>query len=198
VRCTGNANFHTAPGAGDRNRTRGVGSGAVLVEREGLAGGRGCAVSERVDDSPTGLALDETRGYLYVADAGNNCLRRISLHADVITRFAGNCQAAFGNSGDGGPALQATLSIPFGVAVGRDGSVFIADTGNYRLREVTPGGTILALAGTGQSGFFGDGVPARQATFSAPTALAIDHSNGDLLVVDTINQRVRVLLGVSP
>jgi DNA-binding CsgD family transcriptional regulator/DNA-binding beta-propeller fold protein YncE len=162
----------------------------------GYSGDSGPATTATLD-SPIGLALDEARGFLYVADAGNNCVRRISLHAGVITRFAGNCQA-FGDSGDGGKALQATLSIPFGVAVGRDGTVFIADTGNYRLREVTPGGTILALAGTGQSGFFGDGVPARQATFSAPTALAIDHSNGDLLVVDTINQRVRALLRVSP
>jgi len=132
-----------------------------------------------------------------VADAGNNCVRRISLRADVITRFAGSCQA-FGDTGDGGPALKATLSIPFGVAVGRDGTVFIADTGNYRLREVTPGGTILTLAGTGQSGFYGDGVPARQAAFGAPTALAIDRKTGDLLVVDTLSQRVRALVLEMP
>ena len=66
------------------------------------------------------------------------------------------------------------------------------------MREVTREGTILALAGTGEGVFFGDGVPARQAAFSAPTALAIDHSNGDLLVVDTLSQRVRAVRGVSP
>ena len=162
----------------------------------GYSGDSGPAASAMVD-SPTGLALDERAGYLYVADAGNNCVRRINLRADVITRFAGSCQA-FGDTGDGGPALKATLSIPFGVAVGRDGTVFIADTGNYRLREVTPGGTILTLAGTGQSGFYGDGVPARQAAFGAPTALAIDRKTGDLLVVDTLSQRVRALVRVSP
>jgi len=162
----------------------------------GYGGDSGPATSALLD-SPTGLALDEKRGYLYFADAGNSCIRRISLHTDVITRFAGSCKA-FGNTGDGGPALQATLSIPFGVAVGRDGTVFIADTGNYRVREVTPGGTILALAGTGQGVFWGDGVPAKQAAFQGPTALAIDHWTGDLLVVDTLGQRVRALIGVSP
>ena len=75
--------------------------------------------------------------------------------------------------------------------------MFIADTGNYRLREVTSDGTILALAGTGQTGFFGDGVPAKQAVFGTPTSLAIDQSTGDLLVVDTLSQRVRAVLAVA-
>jgi DNA-binding CsgD family transcriptional regulator/sugar lactone lactonase YvrE len=162
----------------------------------GYSGDSGPAATALID-SPVGLALDEKRGYLYFADAGNSCIRRISLGAEVITRFAGSCQA-FGNTGDGGPATQATLSIPAGVAVSRNGTVFISDTGNYRVREVTSKGTILALAGTGQGVFFGDGVPARQAAFSAPTALAIDRSNGDLLVADTLSQRVRAVLGVSP
>ena len=161
----------------------------------GYSGDFGPAASGMVD-SPIGVALDERQGYLYFADAGNNCIRRISLRADVITRFAGSCQA-FGDTGDGGPALKATLSIPFGVAVGRDGTVFIADTGNYRLREVTPDGIIQALAGTGQSGFYGNGVPAKTAAFGAPTALAIDRTTGDLLVVDTLSQRVRALLGIA-
>jgi trimeric autotransporter adhesin len=162
----------------------------------GYSGDTGPAATALID-SPVGLALDEKSGYLYFADGGNSCIRRISLSSELITRFAGSC-VVFGNTGDGGPAIQATLSIPAGVAVGRGGTVFISDTGNYRVREVTPDGTILALAGTGQGFFFGDGVPARQASFSAPTALAIDHSNGNLLVVDTLSQRVRAVVGVSP
>ena len=163
--------------------------------RYGYSGDSGPAASAMLD-SPTGLALDEKRGYLYFADTGNNCIRRISLAGDVISRFAGTCQS-FGNAGDGGRALDARLSIPFGVAVGGDGTVFIADTGNYRLREVEPGGIILALAGTGQGVFFGDGVAASQASFRAPTALEIDRVTGDLFVVDTVSQCVRALIGVS-
>jgi DNA-binding CsgD family transcriptional regulator/DNA-binding beta-propeller fold protein YncE len=162
----------------------------------GYGGDTGPALTSLLD-SPAGLALDEQRGYLYLADAGNSCIRRISLTSQVITRFAGSC-VIFGNAGDGGPALQARLSIPFGLAVGRDGTVFISDTGNYRIREVTPGGTILAVAGTGQSGFFGEGSPAKAATFSGPTALAVEHSSGNLFVVDTLSHRVRAILGVSP
>lgn len=161
----------------------------------GYSGDDGPALSA-VLDSPTALGLDERHAYLYVADTGNNCIRRISLSSYVISRFAGSCEA-FGDGGDGGPAISATLSIPFGLAVGRDGTVFVADTGNYRVREVTPDGTIHALAGTGQAGFFGDGVPARNAAFSGPTALAIDRSTGDLLVVDTLSVRVRAVLGVA-
>ena len=175
------------------------GSDPVRIAGTGLYGygGDSGPATTATLDSPAGLALDEKRGYLYFADIGNNCIRRISLRAGVITRFAGSCKSS-GNTGDGGQALDARLSIPFGVAVGRDGTVFIADTGNYRLREVRPDGTILALAGTGQGVFFGDGVPASQAAFRAPTALAIDRSTGDLLVVDTLSQRVRALIGVSP
>ena len=162
----------------------------------GYSGDSGPATAAMID-SPVGLALDEKHGYLYFADGGNSCVRRVSLGADVISRFAGSC-GVFGDGGDGGPATQATLSIPAGVAVSRNGTVFISDTGNYRVREVTPDGTILALAGTGQGAFFGDGVPAARAAFSAPTALAVDRSNGDLLIVDTLSQRVRAVLGVSP
>jgi DNA-binding CsgD family transcriptional regulator len=162
----------------------------------GYGGDNGPALTSLLD-SPVGLALDEQRGYLYLADAGNSCIRRISLGAQVITRFAGSCES-FGSTGDGGPASQATLSIPFGVAVGRDGTVFISDTGNHRVREVTPGGTILALAGTGESGFSGEGTPAKTATFGGPTALTVDRSSGDLFVVDTVNHRVRAIRGVSP
>ncbi|HEV2217957.1 MAG TPA: LuxR C-terminal-related transcriptional regulator [Candidatus Dormibacteraeota bacterium] len=115
----------------------------------GYSGDSGPATAAMID-SPVGLALDEKRGYLYFADGGNSCIRRISLTADVISRFAGSCQA-FGDTGDGGPANQATLSIPAGVAVGRNGTVFISDTGNYRVREVTPAGTIVGLAGTAKA-----------------------------------------------
>lgn len=156
--------------------------------------GDGAAAQSAKLHSPVGLAVDDQRGYLYVADSGNNLIRRVDKNG-VISRFAG-AGGFYADGGDGGPALQAHLSFPFGVAVARDGTVFIADTGNNRLRQVTPSGQIEALAGTGQSGFTGDGGSASQAEFSAPEGIALDAA-GDLLVADTINQRVRELHGVA-
>jgi DNA-binding CsgD family transcriptional regulator/sugar lactone lactonase YvrE len=146
-------------------------------------------------DSPVGLALDEKRGYLYVADSGNDRIRRIELTRGIITTVAGSGDT-YGDSGDGGLAVEARLSTPFGVAVAHDGTVYIADTGNNRLRRLE-GGRIFAVAGTGVWGFAGDNGPAILARLSGPGALTFD-ADGNLLVADTFNQRVRVLPGVSP
>ncbi|HSS94424.1 MAG TPA: LuxR C-terminal-related transcriptional regulator [Candidatus Dormibacteraeota bacterium] len=161
----------------------------------GFQGDNGPAASA-VLDSPMGLALDEKRGYLYIADSGNDRIRVINLKTRTITTFAGSGNI-FGDSGDGGPAASARLKIPFGVAVAPDGSVFIADTGNNRIREVKPNGDIVAFAGTGISGFSGDGQPAGEAQFSAPEDVAVE-SNGNLLVADTFNHRIRELVRVAP
>jgi DNA-binding CsgD family transcriptional regulator/DNA-binding beta-propeller fold protein YncE len=161
----------------------------------GFRGDDGPAASAALD-SPMGLALDEKRGYLYIADSGNNRIRAVNLKTRVITTFAGSGNTA-GAGGDGRLATSAELRIPFGVAVAPDGSVFIADTGNHRIREVKPDGVIVAFAGTGISGFSGDGGPAGQAQFSAPQAVAVE-PNGSLLVADTYNHRVRELVRVAP
>jgi DNA-binding beta-propeller fold protein YncE len=160
----------------------------------GFLGDNGPAVSAELD-SPTGVALDEKRGYLYIADTGNDRIRAISLKTGVITTFAGS-GSTFGNSGDGGQAAGARLKIPFGVAVAPDGTVFIADTGNNRIREVKPDGVIVAFAGTGVSGYSGDNGPAGQAQLSAPEAVVVEPS-GRLLVADTYNHRVRELVPVA-
>jgi len=81
--------------------------------------------------------------------------------------------------------------------VARDGTIYIADTGNNRLREVMPSGTIRALAGTGTAGSAGDGGPALSAQLSAPEGIALD-GNGNLFVADTVNLRVREVIGVNP
>jgi DNA-binding CsgD family transcriptional regulator/sugar lactone lactonase YvrE len=144
--------------------------------------------------SPIGLAIDDERGYVYIADSGNNLIRRVD-KSGVIRPVAG-AGGFYGDDGDGGPALQAHLSFPFGVAIARNGTLFISDTGNNRLREVTPAGQIQALAGTGQGGFTGDGGAAGRAEFSAPEGIAVDAA-GHLFVADTINHRVRELRGVA-
>jgi DNA-binding CsgD family transcriptional regulator/sugar lactone lactonase YvrE len=142
---------------------------------------------------PVGLALDRS-GNLYIADSGNNRIRKVDPRGTVTT-FAGSDDLA-GDSGDGALAVKARLSFPFGVAFAPDGSIVIADTGNHRLRRVTAG-VIDALAGNGRSGFFGDRGPALQAELSGPEAVAFD-ARGDLFIADTENQRVREIPQVSP
>lgn len=163
-----------------------------LYAGTGVAGSRGdlgAAISAQLD-SPLGLALDDQRGDLYISDSGNNRIRKVAA-GGVITTVAGGGDS-YGDSGDGGPAVKARLSFPFGVAVRADGALFISDTGNNRLREVTPAGRILALAGSHGSGFRGDGGPASEALLSGPEAVVLD-ALGDLLVADTENHRVRKL-----
>jgi DNA-binding CsgD family transcriptional regulator/sugar lactone lactonase YvrE len=141
---------------------------------------------------PGGLAVDG-QGNLYIADSGNNRIRKVDVNGTINT-VAGSGKY-YGDSGDGGPATLARLSFPFGVAVARDGTIYIADTGNNRLREVTPAGVIVALAGTGTAGFAGDGGSARRAQLAAPEGIGLD-GKGDLFVADTVNLRVRVVTGV--
>jgi sugar lactone lactonase YvrE len=144
-------------------------------------------------DWPTGLALDK-HGNLYIADTENNRIRKVDT-LGTITTIAGDGRP--GDSGDGGPAIEARLSLPFGVAVAADGTLVIADYGNNRLREVTPSHQILALAGTKQGGFAGDNLPAITAQLSAPEGVAFD-ANGDLFVADTGNHRVREIARLVP
>jgi len=136
----------------------------------------------------SGVAVD-SNGVLYIADAGLHQVLRIDRagHQNVI---AGTGTAGFG--GDGGPALAATLNSPAGIAVDRRGNVYIADTGNNRIRAVTTDGNIQTVAGTGSAGFDGDNGPALSAVLNAPTALIIDAA-GNLWFADTANNRVRKL-----
>jgi len=170
------------------------GQGLVLVAGTDAPGfsGDGAAAKSALLDSPMGLALDEKRGLLFIADTGNDRIRRVDLKSLTITTFAGSGDT-FGNSGDAGPATSARLKIPFGVAVATDGTVYIADTGNNRIRKVTPAGIILAVAGTGVTGFAGDDGPAGQAQLSGPEAVLVA-PNGDILIADTYNQRIRKLV----
>ena len=136
---------------------------------------------------PAGVAYD-AGGNLFVADTGKNQVLEVSL-AGVTTVVAGNGVQGFG--GDGGAATVALLDGPVSVAVGADGTIYIADTGNQRIRAVA-GGVIQTVAGNGAKGFSGDGGDARLATLRTPLALATD-SGGAVLIADSGNQPVRRL-----
>ena len=139
--------------------------------------------------TPGGIAVDSA-GNLYIADSGNNRIRKVTPQG-IISTVAGNGQSAYdgdGGSGDGGPATSAQLFKPAGVAVDSAGNLYIAASG--RIRKVTPQGTISTVAGNGGYGFSGDGGPAISAEFASPVDVAVDAA-GNLYIADWVNSRIR-------
>ena len=136
--------------------------------------------------SAYGVATD-VQDNLYVLDRVRS--RIFKLDPDGIAhRIAGTGNNGF--TGDDGPAIDAQLRNPCHLVVGPRGTLFIADTGNNRVRSVTPDGIIRTIAGTGEAGYSGDGGPATEAQLSGPAAVAID-STGTLYIADFANHRVR-------
>ena len=136
--------------------------------------------------SPYGIAIDRT-GYVYVGDQQGQCVRRIAPDG-VITRFAGN--GLRGYAGDGGLAIDARLSGPNDIDFDAQRNVYIADTGNHRIRIVDSDGKITTFAGIGTAGYSGDGGPADQAQLNAPAAICFDAS-GQLYICNFGNHCVR-------
>jgi hypothetical protein len=124
---------------------------------------------------------------LYIADILNSRVRKVST-SGTITTVAGNGTPGF--SGDGGPATNARLRPPTGVAVDAAGNLYIADIFNQRVRKVSTSGTITTVAGTGIYGFSGDGGPATNARLAYPSGVAVDAA-GNLYIADQNNHRVR-------
>ena len=137
---------------------------------------------------PYGITVD-TAGNLYIVDTDNHRIRRMD-PSGTITTFAGMGVSGF--SGDNGPAVQAALRRPSGVAVDGVGNLYIADLGNHRIRRVDPSRVITTIAGTGEYGFRGDGGPALEARLASPRGLAVDAA-GNLYVADWGNHRIRIL-----
>ena len=132
------------------------------------------------------LSLDAS-GNIYVADASRSVIHKITPQG-VTTDVAGN--GTRGYSGDGGPATSATLALPSGIAVAADGTMYIGDCANERIRKVAPNGIITTIAGTGAFGFSGDGQAATAARLNCPSAIRLDPA-GDLFFVDYGNYRIR-------
>ena len=136
-----------------------------------------------------GIAADDA-GNVYIANIDNNYIRRVDA-TGTVSVIAGTPRNP-GYGGDGGPAVEAQLSYPADVALDHAGNVYIADTGNHRIRRIDATGTITTIAGTGEPGYGGDGGPAVEAKLASPFALTVDNS-GNIYVADLGNYRIRVL-----
>jgi RHS repeat-associated protein len=126
-------------------------------------------------------------GALYVADNDGHRIRAVTTDG-LIHTVAGTGTA--GSSGDGGPATQAQINSPLGIVAGADGSLFITEYDGHRVRRIRPDGRIETIAGTGQSGFAGDGGPAILARLRYPHSIALG-LDGSLYITDEGNNRVR-------
>jgi sugar lactone lactonase YvrE len=160
--------------------TRVAGTGAA-----GSSGDSGAATAATLN-APMGLAVDGA-GNLYIADTGNNKIRKVS--GGVISTFAGT--GAAGYSGDTGPAATAQLAGPEGLYLTPSGVLYVADTGNHAVRTIGVRSTAInTIAGTGKPGYTGDTTEAATATLNGPTGVAVDN-NGNVYIADTGNKVIR-------
>jgi len=158
--------------------------------RPGFSGDGGPATRAQLNE-PQGMALDQS-GNLYIADSKNNRVRIVS-PAGIINTFAGTGQISPGGAGtynDGGLATDALLHLPAGVAVDKSGNVYIADTGDDLIREVTTDGLINSIAGDSYPGYLGDGSPAATSELHSPEDVAVD-SSGNVYIADSANAVIR-------
>ncbi len=162
------------------NTVAGTGAG-------GYTGDGGPASAARLSH-PTGVAIDPG-GDLYIADEKNNVIRKVSpARGGKISTIAGTGKPGYG--GDNGPARNASLNNPTGIAADSAGNLYIADYNNNRIRKIDAAGSMTTVAGTGAKGTGGDGGPATDAQFYVPWNVTAD-SRGNLYIADFGNNKVR-------
>jgi sugar lactone lactonase YvrE len=178
-----------------RRISRGIVSTIAGTGALGYGGDNGPALAAELG-GPSGLAVD-SNGNIYFSDLYNNCVRKIS--NGIITTVAGNGTAGF--AGDNGPASSALLNLPRGLAVDSAGDIYVADSGNYRIREISHG-VITTVVGNGvQGGSLGLGGPATSASLSGAFSVTVDASGNlylgspQYLLLEVENEIITVIAG---
>jgi hypothetical protein len=191
VKLDGAGNFYIADSSNDAIRVVNAATGIIwtiagIGGDSGYSGDGGPATQAHLA-YPSAIAFDGNHA-LYISDTGNNVIRKVDLTTGIITTVAGTGTAGY--SGDGGPAISGQLNYPWGIALGGDGSLYIADLSNNRIRKVSTAGVITTAVGTGGRGYGGDGGQATQAELNVPAGVLMDVA-GNLFVADSGNQLVR-------
>ena len=164
--------------------SQGAGTVTTLAGTLGVAGSADGTGSAAEFSNPSGLAVDGS-GNIYVADTGNDTIREIT-PAGAVTTLAGN--PGYSGSADGSGSA-ASFYNPSGIAMDGSGNIYVADTGNDTIREITPAGAVTTLAGSPGSYGSADGV-GTAAKFANPSGIAVDGS-GNVYVADTSNCTIR-------
>ncbi len=190
-------NLYIAETGANRIRKVNLASGIITTVAgngtAGYSGDHGAAIAAALN-APAGIEANAA-GDLFIADTGNNVIRRVDAFSGTIVTIVGTGTAGY--SGDHGDALQAELQAPQGIAVDTTARLYIADTGNNVVRTVDPvTNVITTIAGTGNTGFSGDGGPAGSANLNHPAAVTADAA-GNVYVADTGNARVRKIYSQS-
>jgi DNA-binding beta-propeller fold protein YncE len=168
----------TFAGSGERGFADGIGIEAKFDAPKGPDAGPGGKI-----------AIDDDRTTLYVADTFNHRVRKIDLTTGEVTTIAGNGTASY--TGDGGPALAATLNEPIDVYLSHDHDLYVADSRNNVIRKIDANGMISTVAGTGEKGVSPDGTAATEALLNRPMGVVYDESNHTLYIADTFNHMVK-------
>ncbi|MDR3725650.1 MAG: FG-GAP-like repeat-containing protein, partial [Terracidiphilus sp.] len=184
-------NLYFADSINNRVRKIAAGTGIITtVAGIGTSGfsGDGAAATSAQLNGPTSVAFDST-GNLYIADTNNQVVRRVDSQTGFISTYAGNGTAGY--TGDGQAATSAEINNVKGIAVDGADNVYLADSGNNRIRMVAAGTEIIStVAGSGFAGYAGDGTSAINAALNAPSGVSFDRS-GNLLIADTSNNAIR-------
>ncbi|HYG78111.1 MAG TPA: hypothetical protein VEK08_24110 [Planctomycetota bacterium] len=162
---------------------------AVGTGTFGFSGDNGPGTQARLN-SPEGLAAGNN-GNIYIADRDNHCIRKYDVTTGIVTTVAGQGGQG-GFAGDNGLATNARLAFPESVAIDNKDNLYIADTGNNRIRRVDGAtGIITTLAGTGAAGYGGDGGPSTLALLNTPTCVSLDYTATLLYIIDRGNNVCR-------
>ena len=172
-------------------RIRQASQGTLTTLAGGGAGGDGEAATAATLAAPNTVTWDSAGNY-YIADTANNRIRKVDTSGNIST-VAGT--GGLGWTGDGGPAVSATLNAPTGVAVDASNNIYIGDNGNLVVRRVNASGTITTFAGSGNPCVLptnpcGDGGPATKANVTSVASLAVD-GTGNLYIADYFDHRIR-------